>query len=153
MRQDTWRVTPNLTLNLGARYELYFPETVNGHQGNGAFDEPSDRVTCRSRSTEISVRTWGWDPSFKAISPRIGLAYQLNPKTVIRAGYGRSFDLGVFGSLFGHTATQNLPILTNQSIVQPAGQITCAFTLLPVRGCRRLPRFQRTDCCRIPVSM
>ena len=58
----------------------------------------------------------GWDPSYKAISPRIGVAYQLNPKTVIRAGYGRSFDLGVFGSIFGHTATQNLPILTHQSL-------------------------------------
>ncbi len=44
----------------------------------------------------------GYSPSYKAISPRIGAAYQLNPKTVIRAGYGRSFDLGVFGSIFGH---------------------------------------------------
>jgi hypothetical protein len=35
-------------------------------------------------------------------------------KTVIRAGYGRSFDIGTFGSLFGHTVTQNLPVLSIQ---------------------------------------
>jgi len=34
--QDTWRVTPRLTLNLGLRWELYFPEAVNG-AGNGAL--------------------------------------------------------------------------------------------------------------------
>ena len=42
--QDTWRFTPNLTLNLGVRYELYYPETVNG-KGNGALidmDNPND---------------------------------------------------------------------------------------------------------------
>ena len=71
----------------------------------------------------------GWSPTYKAISPRIGVAYQLNPKTVIRAGYGRSFDLGVFGSIFGHDVTQNLPILTNQSIAQPSGPNSFAFTL------------------------
>ena len=34
--QDTWRVTKNLTLNLGLRWELYFPESVNG-PGNGSL--------------------------------------------------------------------------------------------------------------------
>jgi hypothetical protein len=130
--QDTWRTTPNLTLNLGVRYELYYPETVNG-KGNGALMEMSNPS---ETSGYLQVAEYGkfssnmgWSPTYKAIQPRIGLAYQLNPKTVIRAGYGRSFDLGVFGSIFGHTATQNLPILTNQSIPQPSGNQSFAFTL------------------------
>jgi hypothetical protein len=40
----------------------------------------------------------------------------VTPKTVIRLGYGRSFDIGVFGSVFGHTATQNLPVLLTQEL-------------------------------------
>ena len=35
-------------------------------------------------------------------APRLGASYQINEKTVIRAGYGRSYDIGVFGSIFGH---------------------------------------------------
>ena len=34
--QDNWRVTPSLTLDLGVRWEIYFPETVNG-AGQGGF--------------------------------------------------------------------------------------------------------------------
>ena len=49
-------------------------------------------------------------------APRVGVTYQLNEKTVIRGGYGRSYDIGVFGSLFGHTVTQNLPVLSAQSL-------------------------------------
>jgi hypothetical protein len=49
-------------------------------------------------------------------APRLGVAYQLNPKTVVRLGYGRSFDVGVFGTVFGHTVTQNLPVLANQNL-------------------------------------
>jgi outer membrane receptor protein involved in Fe transport len=127
--QDTWRFTPNLTLNLGVRYELYYPETVNG-KGNGALLN-LDTGYLQVAEFGRFGSNMGWDPSYKAISPRIGAAYQLNPKTVIRAGYGRSFDLGVFGSIFGHSSTQNLPILTNQSLSEPSGPTsnTSAFTL------------------------
>ena len=50
------------------------------------------------------------DNNYKAFAPRLGIAYQVTPKTVVRAGYGRSYDIGVFGSNFGHTVTQNLPV-------------------------------------------
>ena len=65
----------------------------------------------------------GWNiDEKKQFAPRIGLTYQLNEKTVVRAGYGRSFDTGVFGSIFGHTVTQNLPVLANQQINSPTAQ-------------------------------
>src|SRR5207253_1118762 len=35
-------------------------------------------------------------------------------KTVVRVGYGRSYGIGVFGSIFGHAVTQNLPVLLAQ---------------------------------------
>jgi hypothetical protein len=53
----------------------------------------------------------------------------MNPKTVIRAGYGRSFDIGVFGSIFGHVITQNLPVLANQAINATGGTSSYAFNL------------------------
>src|SRR6202012_114024 len=72
----------------------------------------------------------GWDVAWKALSPRIGIAYQWHTKTVIRAGYGRSFDIGVFGSIFGHTVTQNLPVLANQSVNNNSiGATSAAFAL------------------------
>jgi hypothetical protein len=124
--QDTWRFTPNLTLNLGVRWEVYFPETVNG-AGQGGF---ADLTTGAIRvagygpfNTAMNV-----DKDFKNIAPRIGLAYQIDPKTVVRAGYGRSFDIGVFGSVFGHVVTQNLPVLANQSLTN-SGANTAAFNL------------------------
>ncbi len=62
-------------------------------------------------------------------NPRLGVAYQVHDRTVIRAGYGRSFDIGVFGSIFGHAATQNLPVLANQQINGNTGPRSYAFTL------------------------
>ena len=125
--QDTWRTTPKLTLNLGLRYELYFPEDVNG-KGAGALMNLDTGF--------INVAGYGGIPSDlgvkiakNAYNPRIGVAYQFDPKTVIRLGYGRSFDLGVFGSEFGHVVTQNLPVLVNQSINATGGPSTYAFQL------------------------
>jgi hypothetical protein len=54
------------------------------------------------------------------LAPRLGITYQLNDKTVVRMGYGRSYDIGVFGSTFGHNVTQNLPVLARQQLVAPA---------------------------------
>ncbi|HSY68739.1 MAG TPA: TonB-dependent receptor [Edaphobacter sp.] len=125
--QDTWRATQKLTVNAGLRYEFYFPETVNA-PGNGSLLNLSTGY--------LNVAGIGGIPSNMGVSiaknawnPRIGLAYQWNPNTVIRGGYGRSFDLGVFGSVFGHTVTQNLPVLANQAINATGGTSTYAFNL------------------------
>ena len=49
-------------------------------------------------------------------APRLGIAYLINPTTVIRAGYGRSFDAGYAGDIFGIAATQNPPVTVDQNI-------------------------------------
>ena len=110
--QDEWRVTPKLTVTLGLRWEMIFPETVNG-PGNGATLNLSNGL--------MYVFGVGGVPSYglqqmnwRTFAPRVGIAYQLGPKTVIRAGYGWSYDLGTFGSTFGHNVTQNPPVLSQQ---------------------------------------
>lgn len=125
--QDTWRASHNLTLNLGLRYELYFPEAVNG-TGRGSLMNITDGYMHVAGIGGIPS-DMGWGLSYgKQFDPRIGAAYQLGEKTVIRAGYGRSFDTGVFGSIFGHVVTQNLPVLANQQISEP-GNTGTAFNL------------------------
>jgi outer membrane receptor protein involved in Fe transport len=113
--EDAWRVTHNLTVNLGLRWELYFPETVNG-PGNGALMNIDDGYLHVAGIGGVPS-DMGWSAKMsKQFAPRISATYQYGPKTVIRAGYGRSFDIGVFGSVFGHTVTQNLPVLANQEV-------------------------------------
>jgi Carboxypeptidase regulatory-like domain/TonB dependent receptor-like, beta-barrel len=125
--QDTWRATRKLTLNLGLRWELYFPETVNG-AANGALLNLSDGYL-HVAGVGGTGSNLGWSiKKGRQFAPRIGASYQFNEKTVIRAGYGRSFDTGVFGSIFGHTVTQNLPVLANQQINAPS-TTEPAFTL------------------------
>jgi hypothetical protein len=116
--QDTFRATSKLTINYGLRWEIYFPETVNA-KGNGGFANIVDL----GGTGAIRVAGFGGigsngnvDNTFHAFAPRLGIAYQLTPKTVVRMGYGRSYDIGVFGSNFGHTVTQNLPVLLKQNV-------------------------------------
>jgi hypothetical protein len=112
--QDQFRMTNKLTLTYGMRWEDYFPESVNA-KGNGGFANLDQGV----------IRVGGFGPYglngnirnyLGAFGPRVGIAYQLRPKTVVRLGYGRSFDIGVFGSNFGHAVTQNLPVLVHEDI-------------------------------------
>ncbi|MGA7857828.1 MAG: TonB-dependent receptor [Terracidiphilus sp.] len=125
--QDTWRATKSLTLNLGIRWELYFPESVNG-PGNGALLNLTDGYMHVAGIGGIGSNL-GWSINkWKQFAPRLGVTYQYDPKTVIRAGYGRSFDTGVFGSIFGHTVTQNIPVLANQQINSPT-TTSAAFKL------------------------
>ena len=114
--QDTWRANEQLTLNYGLRLDIINPQTVN-EAGNGGFLD--------LRTGEIRVAGVG-DIGLNGNienklnwAPRVGATYQLDSKTVLRAGYGRSYDLGVFGSLFGHSVTQNLPVLSVQELNAP----------------------------------
>lgn len=113
--QDSWRVTPKFTFSLGGRWELYFPEHVNG-KANGGFANLDQGVIRVAGFGGIGL-DGNIKNTYQAVAPRLSVAYQLDSKTVLRMGYGRSFDIGVFGSNFGHVVTQNLPVLAQQSIV------------------------------------
>ena len=124
--QDQWHVTKKLTLNYGLRWENYRPQTINKAGNGGLVSLSTGEVSIAGQGDtglDMNVKT-----SNKLFAPRLGIAYQLNNKTVIRAGYGRGFNLGVFGSIFGHNVTQNLPILGIQSL-QPANAFDSVFNL------------------------
>ncbi len=124
--EDTWRVTPKLTLNYGLRWEIYFPQYVNGKDEGGFQDLATGEVLIAGENgigLNGNVKT-----DMTHFAPRLGISYQLDPKTVIRTGYGRSYDVGVFGVSFGHNVTQNVPVLANQSL-NPANPWLPVFTL------------------------
>ncbi len=126
--QDTWRVTPNLTVNYGIRWDMIFPEKVNKPAAGGWFDINTSQILVGGVGGVDS--NGNVEMTYKNIAPRLGIAYRWHDKTVIRAGYGRTFDIGVFGSVFGHAVTQNLPVLAIQSLSGPGGNnFLSAFNL------------------------
>jgi hypothetical protein len=124
--QDTWRVTKKFTVNYGLRWEQIFPEKVNGKGKGGALDLNTGLIAVYG---EGQVSDHGIvDMNWKNWAPRLGVTYEITPKMVVRAGYGWSYSIGTFGSIFGHNVTQNPPVLANQSINAPNG-FTDVFTL------------------------
>jgi hypothetical protein len=100
--QDDWRITQKLTLNLGVRYDLDTPRTERYNRMNFFDpDAPSPLASKVPQFTNLKggVRFVGVDGNSRSqynmdtnnIAPRLGLAYQLNQKTVIRAGYSHIF--------------------------------------------------------------
>ncbi|HLH19049.1 MAG TPA: TonB-dependent receptor [Bryobacteraceae bacterium] len=124
--QDTWRVTPKLTVNYGLRWEIYFPQYVNG-AAHGGFQNLATGEVLITGQNGIGMNG-NVNTALTHFAPRLGIAYQASPKTVIRTGYGRSYDVGVFGVSFGHNVTQNVPVLANQSL-NPANPWLPVFTL------------------------
>lgn len=89
--QDEWKLTQKLTLNLGLRWEVNLPATESNkrvfvpNRRPDIFD-PNNLVAWTPADAWYEKTTW------KAIGPRIGIAYALNDKTVIRTGYGIAYD-------------------------------------------------------------
>ena len=102
--QDSWKVSRKLTFNYGLRWEIYRPQKVNapGNGGNLMLDT--------GEVQSYGIGNFGLDGNvkdrFTLLAPRVGVAYQMNSKTVVRAGYGRGFSMGAFGTVFGHNVTQ-----------------------------------------------
>jgi len=87
--QDKWLVTPKLTADIGLRWEFYPPATPVQKGGFSNYN-PADNT--------LLVTGYGNTPDdlgitthYKYFAPRLGLAYRLTDKTVIRAGFGISF--------------------------------------------------------------
>jgi len=87
--QDDWRVTPKLTLNLGLRWEFATPIWERDNYWSN-FD-PSTNTLVRATNGSLFNRALV-HPDYKDFGPRVGLAYSVDPKTSIRAGYGISYS-------------------------------------------------------------
>lgn len=115
--QDTWRPTAKWTFNYGLRLDVINPQTVNEAGNGGWLDLDTGEILVGGVG---GIGLNGNVENRLNWAPRLGVTYQLNERTVLRAGYGRSYDIGVFGSLFGHSVTQNLPVLSVQEIGAPS---------------------------------
>jgi hypothetical protein len=86
--QDDWRILPNLTLNLGIRYDVYTPYTEIKNQLSN-FDTDLAKIVVAGVdgvSDHANIRT-----DYSNVAPRVGFAYTVAPLTVIRGGFGLSF--------------------------------------------------------------
>ncbi|HKE21243.1 MAG TPA: TonB-dependent receptor [Bryobacteraceae bacterium] len=87
--RDSWQATRRLTIDYGLRWE-YYPIYSHDHYGAVRFDPVTDYIYVGG---EGGV-PWnaGATANKKDFGPRLGLAYRLNDKTVIRGGYGITVD-------------------------------------------------------------
>lgn len=86
--QDTFKVSPRLTLNYGVRYERYAPY-VEAHNYESNFDIASGDILLAGLGGNSRTLMNARNNDF---GPRIGFSYLVNPKTVIRGGYGLFFS-------------------------------------------------------------
>lgn len=111
--QDDWKVTPNLTLNLGLRYELNLPPvekvnkmasfdprtgTIKVAGGREAVVNPATGLLDLRSRPDVGRRLWKTDKN--NFAPRIGLAWRPfgGTGTVIRAGFGSFYNYQIVGN-------------------------------------------------------
>jgi hypothetical protein len=98
--QDTWRVKPRLTVDLGMRYEV----PIGWHMYNGQYSSfsptivdptagnlPGGLIFMGSGPGRIGANR-PYPTDFQDVGPRAGFAYQLGSKTVIRGSFGIFYE-------------------------------------------------------------
>ncbi|HCA58166.1 MAG TPA: hypothetical protein DEP46_09310 [Blastocatellia bacterium] len=111
--QDTWRVSPRLTLTMGLRWELNPP--LAGDRLPYQIDGLDNPLT----ATLAPPNTKQWKTEYENFAPRIGVAYTLSERQnlVVRGGWGIFYDLNTGTALRGYSS---FPYNVSRSITNPA---------------------------------
>ena len=139
--QDDWKATPDLTLNLGLRWDYFTPYAeINGRQANfvaaGGNGTPgtyyiSNKGCQVARSASFNALLTSSNIALDCVSgldlgnsqkvnfaPRLGFAFRARPTVVIRGGYGITF--GALGNLgYGGTLGTNYPFVYTVTFNSP----------------------------------
>ncbi len=134
--QDDIAATSRLTLNLGLRYEI-FTTVKEGRDEEGTFDFASQSIIVPKGQTmqltptlaaSIPVRAIGSrgliDPDLNNFAPRVGLAYKITNKLVLRSGYGIFYGGQEPGPYSNPSPGFNPPFFSIQSFNQPCSALS-----------------------------
>src|SRR5487761_1292845 len=125
--QDTWRVSSNLTVNYGIRYELYPPFWLNRENRTSNFSPANGGSIVTATNNGIYGRTT-MHPDNTDFSPRIGFAYHASAPVVFRGGFG------IFRQFINRIGSESMlqlnpPFLRNNFLVQQLGSTTPVMQL------------------------
>jgi len=144
--QDEWKVRPNLTLNMGIRWEYYAPIT-EAHGRSRIFDlercanaVPNDPGICPQGSAIFF-------PNYRNFDPRFGVAWapsQFHGKTVIRSGFGIYHGAGQNDDLNAALESDNVRVsLSSADVPNLSYPIDPFIPLAQTQG--RVPRALQRD--------
>jgi len=146
--QDDWKVSPTLILNLGLRYELFGTVSDRFNDiGNFDLSGPTNPTIFVPKGQTaqltpfiaqyVKISATGSrgliNSDLNNFAPRIGLAWQFTPKTVLRAGYGVFYGGQENGPYSNPSPGFNPPFFVNQSFVAPCGAPSANSTVLDCR--------------------
>ena len=141
--QDTWKLTPRLTLTYGLRWEYNPPPgTTNGTPFLG-FNQLDYNNVAATQVAPIGSPIYRTE--WNALAPRIGIAYQLSASQnwgqVLRAGWGIFYDtMGDYSNL----STVNGPTFTFSQTGAGATTV-CGPAVFPANACQQDPRNVNPD--------
>jgi trimeric autotransporter adhesin len=133
--QDDFRFRPNLSFNLGLRYEYNGPYTEANNQianlnvapgfTGAQVIVPAGAVLPSSVSGTVPSSTASLiNPDRNNFAPRIGIAWKPMKQTVVRAGYGINYNLAQYGAIIQNFAFQPPFAITSTNISSHASLLT-----------------------------
>jgi len=143
---DKWQVGSKLTLDLGLRWELYPPATPAQAGGFSNYNPSNNTLVIAGVGGNAS--NLGMQSQYKYFAPRVGFAYRLSEKTVVRGGFGISYT-----PFEDNTYAYNYPVRANNGYTA-ANSYTPAVMNIATAGCSSVQTYFSYSCgFPAPVSV
>jgi len=127
---DSWRLKPDLTLNIGLRYDLQTPLWDRDNAMSNFVIDPSSSnygTLVAAKNGSMASRSFS-NLETTNFAPRIGVSYQVTPKTVVRSGFGIFYG-GLGFQAIAQAGAANPPYFFAVSLVSPTSAATSGLVL------------------------